>query len=84
MTVVMIVSFGIISWYVYKWKMGSEASGNIWFNGDDISIKSIIVGMFSNVIFGMIDNGGLFIGASFLDEWFMMLPFAEDANVFAG
>lgn len=56
----------------------------IWLNGYDISIKSMLVGMFSNIIFGFIDNAGLFFGASFLDEWFMMLPLSDDANVFAG
>lgn len=64
--------------------MGPAANLSIWFNGDGFGIQSIIVGMFSNIIFGIIDNGGLFIGASFLDEWFQMLPAASDANVFAG
>jgi len=43
-----------------------------------------MVGLVSNIIFGFIDNFGLFFGANFLDEWFMMLPKADDANVFAG
>lgn len=57
---------------------------NAWFNGDAISLESILVGMVSNIIFGFIDNAGMFFGASFMDEWFLMLPKAEDANVFAG
>jgi len=56
----------------------------MWFNGENITFLSIIVGLFSNLIFGFIDNAGLFFGANFLDEWFQMLPAADDANVFAG
>lgn len=65
--------------------MGPTASSFEWFNGSPFSFKTIIVGASANVIFGFIDNAGLFFGASFLDEWFSMLPYAtEDANVFAG
>jgi len=53
-------------------------------NGDDLGFTSIWVGMVSNIIFGFIDNFGLFFGAEFMDQWFMMLPASDDANVFAG
>jgi len=66
------------------WKMGSEGTFLRWLNGHPLSFNSIMVGLVSNIIFGFIDNFGLFFGANFLDEWFMMLPKADDANVFAG
>lgn len=56
-----------------------------WFNGNsDNFMLSLGVGLASNIVFGAIDNGGLFFGASFLDEWFQNLPGSDDANVFAG
>lgn len=36
------------------------------------------------LVFGFMDNAGLFFGATYLDEVFEMFPGAEDANVFAG
>lgn len=70
--------------FFYCYKVGPTASFNVWFNGDNITFLSVIVGLFSQFIFGFIDNGGLFIGNNFLDEWFQFLPAADDANVFAG
>lgn len=66
------------------WKEGTDGSFNKWLNGYPLNFTSILAGLFSNIIFGFIDNFGLFFGANFLDEWFMMLPAADDANVFAG
>jgi len=66
------------------WKMGSEGTFLRWLNGHPLTFNSIMVGLVSNIIFGFIDNFGLFFGANFLDEWFMMLPKSDDANVFAG
>ena len=56
-----------------------------WFNGDEgVTIGTVIVGMFSNIIFGFIDNAGLFFGGCYLDELFSKLPGSDDANVVAG
>jgi hypothetical protein len=56
-----------------------------WFNGDDPNfLLALVVGLSSNIVFGAIDNGGMFFGSSFLDEWFQLLPGSDDANVFAG
>jgi len=84
MTFVLFFGFGVVSYQIFAWKVGPTANFNWWFNGENITILSIGVGLFSQFIFGFIDNAGLFFGASFLDEWFMMLPAADDANVFAG
>lgn len=84
MTLIMFITFGIISWYVTTWKNKSITVGE-WFNGDaDNFLLSLLVGLSSNVAFGFIDNAGLFFGASFLDEWFQHLPGSDDANVMAG
>jgi Na+-translocating ferredoxin:NAD+ oxidoreductase RnfD subunit len=40
--------------------------------------------MFANVIFGFIDNAGLFFGGVYLEEIFALLPGGDDANVTAG
>lgn len=40
--------------------------------------------MGANLIFGFIDNAGLFFGCSYLDEIFEKLPGASDTNVCAG
>tara|TARA_B100001094_G_scaffold331530_1_gene400193 strand:+ start:196 stop:693 length:498 start_codon:yes stop_codon:yes gene_type:complete len=53
-------------------------------NGSDNSKMAIIVGMASGVIFGFIDNFGLFTGMSILDPILKKLPGASDPNVFAG
>jgi len=84
MTLVMFITFGIISWYVTAWK-NKGITVSEWFNGNESNFAlSLAVGLSSNIVFGAIDNGGLFFGASFLDEWFQCLPCADDANVFAG
>ena len=40
--------------------------------------------MASNVVFGFIDNAGLFFGGVYLEELFEKLPGGDDANVLAG
>ena len=68
--------------YSYKNPCGTVSE---WFNGDEgVTIGTVIVGMFSNIIFGFIDNGGLFFGGCYLDELFSKLPGSDDANVVAG
>lgn len=83
-TLILCVGFGTIAWFTYRYKVGPDASFNDWFNGENMTITTIMVGFFSNIIFGFIDNFGLFFGSNFLDEWFLMLPASDDANVFAG
>jgi hypothetical protein len=60
------------------------SDGNTWFNGDTVTFKTIVVGMGSNVIFGFIDNAGLFFGGCYLDEIFEKLPGGKDGNICAG
>jgi len=83
-TLVLFIGFGIIAWFTYRWKIGPNASFSTWLNGENLSFTSVMVGFGSNIIFGFIDNFGLFFGSNFLDEWFLMLPMSDDANVFAG
>lgn len=49
-----------------------------------MTVGTIAVGMFSNIVFGFIDNAGLFFGGVYLDELFEKLPGGLDANVTAG
>jgi len=42
----------------------------LWFSGEDVSAKAIFVGGIANVVFGFIDNAGLFFGGCYLDEIF--------------
>lgn len=81
---VLIIWFGCMSWGVYQY---NKPCGNFnkWFNGDEgVSAATIAVGMFANIIFGFIDNAGLFFGGVYLDEIFEKLPGGLDANVTAG
>lgn len=55
-----------------------------WLNGDNVSLKSIAVGMTSGVVFGFVDNAGLFLGMEALDSVFEKLPFGKEANVKSG
>ncbi len=73
------MSYGI---YQYQRPCGSF---NLWFNGDEgVTIGTILVGMFANLVFGFIDNAGLFFGGVYLEEVFALLPGGLDANVTAG
>mmetsp|Transcript_39584 Transcript_39584/g.60857 ORF Transcript_39584/g.60857 Transcript_39584/m.60857 type:complete len:121 (-) Transcript_39584:45-407(-) len=40
--------------------------------------------MFANIIFGFVDNAGLFFGGCYLEELFSKFPGSKDANVAAG
>lgn len=82
-TLSLFIGFGIASWFIYVYKIGESASLGVWLNGHNVSFLSLFVGLFANMVFGFIDNFGLFFGSNFLDEWFMMLPGSEDANIFA-
>lgn len=54
-------------------------------NGDEgLTVGTFFVGMFANIVFGFIDNAGLFFGGCYLDEIFEKLPGGYDANVTAG
>ena len=76
--------FGVMSWGVYQYRQPC-GSANEWFNGSEgVTLSTIVVGMFANVIFGFIDNAGLFFGGVYLDELFEKLPGGLDANVTAG
>ena len=70
---------GFISWGVSKYKFPCK-SANLWFNGI-LDLKHIVVGMGSFIIFGFIDNAGLFFGGCYLEEVFQLLPGSKDANV---
>lgn len=45
---------------------------------------TVVIGFGSNIVFGFIDNAGLFFGGCYLEEVFALLPAASDANVAAG
>lgn len=55
-----------------------------WFNGTNLDLKSIVVGMTSGVVFGFVDNAGLFLGMDKLDSLFQRLPLGNEVNVKAG
>lgn len=68
----------------HKKETGEELTVRAWFNGQKVTKKGIMVGMASGVVFGMIDNLGLFLGMSALDEKFKQLPGGRYENVTAG
>ena len=85
--------FACYSWAVRIW---TNPCGTflIWLNGEGgASFATIMVGATCNIVFGFVDNGGLFIGLDFLvdncilyfqEEFFALLPASDDANVVAG
>ena len=78
-SVLLIISFimGSISFEIAKRRACSEDKEPLtfsrWFNGK-ISLKSICVGMMSGMVFGFIDNAGLFYGMEALDQYMVKLP----------
>lgn len=83
-SLILIVWFGCMSYGVYQYKRPCGSFNN-WFNGDEgVTVTTILVGMFANIIFGFIDNAGLFFGGVYLEEVFALLPGGDDANVTAG
>jgi len=62
--------FGFICWGISTYMDPCKTFGE-WFNGDDgVTAKTFFVGMGANIIFGFIDNCGLFFGGCYLDEIF--------------
>lgn len=60
-----------------------------WFNGllsieTGTAALNILVGFAGMIVFGFLDNAGLFFGSNYLDDLFQEFPYSEDANVFAG
>ena len=77
----LMVMFGMVSYGVQRYNYPCT-NADIFINGTEgITLKSVLVGMGGNIIFGFIDNAGLFFGGCYLDEVFELLPGANDANV---
>jgi hypothetical protein len=56
-----------------------------FFNGDNVTLTKILVGMSSGFIFGFVDNAGLFFGMDALDGVFSKhLPYGREDKVKAG
>lgn len=55
-----------------------------WLNGDDVTTKSVLVGMASGVVFGFVDNTLLYTGITALDSVFERFPGSDDERVVAG
>lgn len=55
-----------------------------WNTPAGITISGVMAGLGGNIIFGFIDNAGLFFGSTYLDEVFELLPAGSDNNVCAG
>ena len=78
-SVLLIISFimGSISFEIAKQRACKEGKEpltfNKWFNGK-VSLESIMVGMMSGMVFGFIDNAGLFYGMEALDQYMEKLP----------
>lgn len=85
LAIVAIVTYlvGVLSYREWK-KSNPEGTVREYFNGRDPTTKKIMVGMASGLIFGFIDNFGLFMGMSILDPLIKQFPGAGDPNVFAG
>ena len=73
--------FGLFSYGIQKYKLPCTSFA-VWINGvNGVNAKTVLVGMGGNIVFGFIDNAGLFFGGCYLDEVFELLPGSKDANV---
>jgi hypothetical protein len=88
-SVLLIVAFimGSISFEIAKRRACREGKKPLtfsrWFNGK-VSLESIAVGMMSGMVFGFIDNAGLFYGMEALDQYMEKLPNGCYRNVQSG
>lgn len=83
-TLILMIWFGLMSWGVFQYKEPCKGVSQ-WFNGDGgVTVSTVVVGMAGNIVFGFIDNAGLFFGGVYLEELFEKLPGGDDANVLAG
>ena len=84
----LIIAFGFVAYRMankrYREKNGKNLSVREWFNGQHVTKKGVIIGMASGIVFGFIDNFGLYMGMSALDPYFKKLPGGNYANVNAG
>lgn len=73
---------GIIAFFVQK-SNDANLDCSMFMNGR-ITALSVIVGMVSGLVFGFIDNAGLFFGMDYLDPVFSKLPSGAEPLVNAG
>ena len=87
-SVLLCVIAGIISYKksadTYKKETGKNLSVQEWLNGSSLSTKTVMVGMASGMVFGFIDNAGLFFGMSALDPYMSKMKYGCFENVAAG
>ena len=55
-----------------------------WMNGSEVGWGNVLVGMTSGVVFGFVDNAGLFMGMEILDDLFRTLPFGNEEKPRSG
>ena len=55
-----------------------------WINGSETGLANVLVGMASGVVFGFVDNAGLFMGMEILDDLFRKLPFGNEEKPRSG
>jgi len=67
-SVVLIATAGYFSYKSYMERY-PDSNINEWFNGKTFSTNTILIGMVSGLIFGFIDNAGLWIGMEYLDPF---------------
>jgi hypothetical protein len=73
-SLLLILGSGYVSYSLYM-KNNPKSNFNEWLNGKKFSMKSVMVGMASGVVFGFIDNAGLFFGMDALN------PFLKELGI---
>lgn len=91
---VVIIISGVIAYYINKSKVEhtnnlnneTESVSMAGFMGFDGMPKpiNVFVGMASGLVFGFIDNAGLFFGMEYLDPFFSTLKYGDEEQVVAG
>ena len=77
-----IIFIGVSGYISYRLHMKKNPKSNFytWFNGKNFSIKSVLIGMVSGIIFGFIDNAGLWYGMDALDPFLKYYGLAEEGS----
>ena len=79
----LILGSGYVSYSLYM-KNNPKSNFKEWLNGKKFSMKSIMVGMASGVVFGFIDNAGLYFGMDAIKPFIEELNLGNTENELAG
>ena len=79
-----VITFNIARVNHERFNEGETLTSAQFLGVDQFIPRLILVGMASGLVFGFIDNAGLFFGMEYLDPFLATLPMGDEQNVNAG